>query len=161
MKTPRNFAINTRWGHTNQKTSTLHHHPKQLELTETYLFGIFPTCILTDIDIWVSGLKHLDKFKAVIKNTNNLYNPTLLAITTELRAPYHNSSVYSCWYTKGFYKWEYRHIPIPCSDSCSRYQLLGNYFKGINKLTQWQIEFHESVVASLHITWDKMRPPRI
>ena len=96
MTTPCNFAINTRWGHTNHKTITLQFHPKQLKPTEKCLFDIFPTDILTDIYIWVSGLEHCDKFKAVIKNMNTFPNPTLFAIPPEVWAPYHNLSVHSC-----------------------------------------------------------------
>ena len=66
MTTPRNFAKNTRWRYTDHKTSTLHRNTKQLYPTEEYLFNLFPTAILTDIDIWVSGIKHCDKFKVVV-----------------------------------------------------------------------------------------------
>ena len=47
MKTARNFAKNTRWVHTDHKTNTLHRHPKQLKLTEKYLFHLLPEVILT------------------------------------------------------------------------------------------------------------------
>ena len=65
MTTPHNFAKNTGWGPFDHKkcpreflpyplnnhfsTSTLHRNLKQLKPTEEYLFGIFPTVILTDI----------------------------------------------------------------------------------------------------------------
>ena len=98
MTMPRNFAINKILGHTYHNTSTLHRHPKRLKPIETSLFNIFPTVILTDIDIWVSGLEHHDKFKAVIKNMNTLSNPILFDIRPELWAPYHHFSVYGCWY---------------------------------------------------------------
>ena len=69
------------------KTSTLHHHWKQLKPTEASLFDILPTEILTDIDIWVSGLKHHDKLKAVVTKMNSLSNPILFVITHEIWAP--------------------------------------------------------------------------
>ena len=102
MTTPHNFAINKRWGHIDKKTSTLHLHPKQLMPTEMFLFELLTADILTDIDIWVTSLKHRDKFKAFIKNIYNMCNPTLFAVTPELWAPYHNFSVYSCWCNKLF-----------------------------------------------------------
>ena len=80
MTTPRNFAINTRWGHENHKTSTLHSHPKQLKPTEEYLFYLLSQGVLMDIDILVSVLGHRDKFKAVITNMNTMCNLTLFAI---------------------------------------------------------------------------------
>ena len=103
MTTPRNFAITTRWGNTNNNKSTLHYHLKRLNPTETSLFNIFPTDILTDIDIWVSGLEHCDKFKSVVNNMDTMLNPTIFSITPELREPYQNFSVYSCCYNEGFY----------------------------------------------------------
>ena len=112
MKRPHNFSKNTRWGHTNHKTSTLHRHMKQLKNVESYLFDLLPTFILTYIDIWVSGLKHRDKLKAVAKNMNYLSNPTLFAIPHELWATYHNFNAY-IWYNEIFYEWEYRCIPSP------------------------------------------------
>ena len=98
MTTTCNFAINTRWGHADQKRSTLYRHQKLTNCTETYLSDLLPQDILTDIDIWVSGLEHCDKFKAVITNINPLCKNTLFAIPRELWAPYHNFIVYSCWY---------------------------------------------------------------
>ena len=98
MATTRKFAINKIWGHSNHTTSKLHCHPKLLNPTETYLFYLLPKDILTDIDIWVSGLKYRDKFKDVITNMNTMCNPTLLYITQELWKPYHNFSLQSGWY---------------------------------------------------------------
>ena len=80
MTTPRNFAINTILGNSNNNTRTLHRQPKQLNPNEKYLFDLFPQDILTDIDIWVSGLEHREKFKAVIMNMNTMCKPTLFAI---------------------------------------------------------------------------------
>ena len=51
MTTPHNFTINTRWGHTYHKTSTLNLDPKLLTPTETSLFDLLPTDILMYIDI--------------------------------------------------------------------------------------------------------------
>ena len=87
MTTPHNFAINTRWRHVYHKKSTIHCHPKQLKLTETYLFYILPQDILMNIDIWVFRIEHRDKFKSVITNMNTMCNPTLFANTTELCVP--------------------------------------------------------------------------
>ena len=93
MTTTRKFVINTRWVHVNHTTSTLHRHPKQLKTTEIFLFGLLPQDILTDIDIWVSGIEHRDKFNATILNMNTMCIPTLFVIPQELWAPYHNFSV--------------------------------------------------------------------
>ena len=87
MTTIRNIAKNTRWGHTNQKTSTLHRHPKQLNLTEASLFDLLSTVILMIIDIWVSGLEHCDKFKAFVKNMNSLSNPALFSTRSASNGP--------------------------------------------------------------------------
>ena len=116
------------------------------------IFYLFPKDILTDIDIWVSGIEHCNKFKAVITNINTMCKPTLFSIQQELWAPYQNLSVYSCWYNQGFYELAYRCIT---TNTCSRYQLLYSYYTVIIKLKQRHIEFHESVVAFQHITWDK------
>ena len=56
MATTRNFSINKIWGHSNQTTSTFNRHPKRIKTNETYLSNLLPQDILTDIDIWVSGL---------------------------------------------------------------------------------------------------------
>ena len=84
MKTPHNFAINTVWGHTDHKTSALHRNTKQVKPIETSLFNILPTDILTNIDIWASGLKHCYKFKAAVKNMDTFSKPTLCSIPPEL-----------------------------------------------------------------------------
>ena len=99
------------------KTSTLHHHWKQLKPTEASLFDILPTVILEDIYIWVSVLKNCDNFKAAVKNMNSFSNPTIFAITHELWAPYHNLGVYS-WYNEGFYEWAYWQIHSPYIELC-------------------------------------------
>ena len=72
MTTTCNFEINTRLGHANQTKITLYRHPKKTSPTETYLFDLLPQEILTDIDIWVSGLEYREKFKAIITNINPL-----------------------------------------------------------------------------------------
>ena len=103
MTTPHNFAKNTGWGradknkfprelfplplNTHLRTSTLHCYPKRLKPTEASLFDLFPTVILTDIEIWVSGLEHRDKFKAVVSRLNSMFNPILFVIPPELWTP--------------------------------------------------------------------------
>ena len=103
MTKPCKFAKNTRWGHTDHMKITPQRHPKQLNLTEAYLFDLLPTVILTDIEIWVSGLEHCDRFKAIVSRINFMYNPILFAIPHELWTPYHNFGVYR-YYNAGFYK---------------------------------------------------------
>ena len=152
VTTPHNFAISKIWGHTNHKTSTIHRHPKQLKSTETFLFNLLPQNVLTDIYIWVSGLKHCNKFKAVITNMNTMCNTTLLEIPQEIWMTYHNFSIYSSWYNEGLYKWAHRCIP---NNKCLRYHLFVSYSMVISKLTQQHIELHKAVVACHHITWDK------
>ena len=72
---------------THLRTSTLHCYPKRLKPTEASLFDLFPTVILTDIEIWVSGLEHRDKFKAVVSRLNYMYNPILFVIPPEPWTP--------------------------------------------------------------------------
>ena len=79
--TPRDFTKNTVWGREINKkdpceffalplkknilTSTLQCHYKEPNTSQASLFYLLPTEILTDIEIWVSGLKHCDKFKLI------------------------------------------------------------------------------------------------
>ena len=144
MTTTRNFTKNTRWGHTNQTTSTFHCHPKTIKTTETYLFNPLPQDILTDSDILVYGLEYRDNFKVVIIDINPLCKPTLFVITQQIWAPYHNFSVYSCWYNDCSYACAHRCVP---TNTCSRYQFIGSYYTVIETLTQRHIYFHKSVVA--------------
>ena len=55
-------------------------HPKLLNPTEAYIFNIFPTFVLTGIEIWVSGLEHRDKLKAIVMRINFMYIPILNSI---------------------------------------------------------------------------------
>ena len=113
-----------------------------------------PTLILTDIYIWVSGLKHHDKLKAVVKKMNYLSNPTIFAIPRELWLPYHNFIVYS-WYNEGFYEWVWRRITSPYSESHLRYKLLGSLSTGITKLNPALIKSRELAVTFQQITRDE------
>ena len=147
-----NFAINTRWGHANQKTSTLHLHLKWIKPTETYLFDLLPQDILTEIDILTSGLEHCDKLKAVITKINPFCNPIFFSVPQELWAPYHNFSVYDSWYNQCSYTWAHRRVP---TNTCLRYyQIFASYSTIIETLTQWNIDFNKAVAAFQHITWD-------
>ena len=152
MTTTRNFAINTRWGHANHRTSTLHRHTKLLNPSEIYLFHLLPQDILTDIDIWLSRLDHCEKFKAFITNMNTMCNPTLLSIAQDLWAPYHNFSVYSGCYNECFYAWAHRRVP---TNTRLCYQLFGSYSTVISTLNQQHINLHKSVVACQLIPWDE------
>ena len=125
---------------------------KQLKPTEAYLFDLFPQDILTDIDIWVYGIKHRDKSKSVITNINTMCNHNLFAIPREILAPYYNFSAGSGWYNVCFYAWAHRHVP---TNTRSRYQLFGSYSAVIITLTQRHIDFHKCFVACQHITWDE------
>ena len=159
MTTTRNVTINTRWGHADQTTSTLHRYLKWLKPTEKYLFHLLPQYILTDINIWVSGLEHRKKFKAVITNINPLCNLILFAIPQELWAPYHNLSVYSGWYNECSYTWAHRRVP---TNTCLRYQQIFNSYSTVIKtLTQWHTDLYKAVVACQHITWDKIHSSHI
>ena len=93
MTKPSRFVINTRWGHNNKKTSTIHLHLKQLNPAEISLLDLLTTDILIYIYIWVYGIEHRDRFKSVIKNMNTLSKPTIFAIPPELWVPYHNFSI--------------------------------------------------------------------
>ena len=112
MATTCNFTINKIWGYAIHTTSKLHCHPKLLNPTETYLFYLLPKDILTDIDIWVSGLKHRDKFKSVIINMATMCNPIFLAILQEIWVLYHNFSVYNGFYNDCSYAWACRRVKI-------------------------------------------------
>ena len=111
MTTPHNFAKNKRWINTNHKTNTLHRHPKKLKPTEAYLFDLFPTLIFTDIEIWVSGLEHRDKFKTIVSRINFMYNPITFTIPREIWTPYHNLGFHG-WYNVGSYQFSHRRIPL-------------------------------------------------
>ena len=154
MTTSRTLSKNTRWENTDNKTSTLHRHPKLLKPTETYLFNLLPTIILADIDIWVSSLKHHEKFKSFAKKMNYLSNPVFFVIPHDLWAPCQNFGVY-IWYNEGFYEWEYRRIPAPYSDSCSHYQLYQSFSIGITKLTPTIIQSHMLAVTFQKTTQDR------
>ena len=126
MTTPRDFTKNTGWGcannkkcphrffasplNTHRRTSTLHRHTERLQPIQASLFDILPTVILTDIEIWVSGLKHRDKFKSGVSRINSMYKPVLFTIPHEAWTPYHNFGVFR-WYNEAPYKWV--HIRIP------------------------------------------------
>ena len=56
----------------------------------TSLFDILPLVILEDTDIWLSGLKHRDKFKHVILRFKSMSNPVLFAISYNLWTSHHN-----------------------------------------------------------------------
>ena len=107
---PREFTKNTGWGrsnnkldprelfasplNTNPRTSTLHWHRKQLKPSQASLFDLLPTVILTDIEIWVSGLERRDNFKPVVSHINTMYNPIIFVISHDLWTPYHNFGVF-------------------------------------------------------------------
>ena len=149
MKTPRNLTKNTRWVHTNHKKITLNHFPKRLKPTEASLFDLLPTVILAYIDIWVSGLEHSDKFKAVVKRIDFMSNPIIFKITHELWKLYYNVRVY-IWYIEGFNEWAHMRI-----SSYSHYQYYINLSTGITKLPPALIQSHELAVTFQHIAWDK------
>ena len=103
MTTPHDFTKNTGWVCANNNkfprelfesplnthfhTSTLQFHTKRLKTTQVSLFYLLPAAILADIEIWVSGLEHRDKFKPVILRINNSYNPIIFAIPHDLWTP--------------------------------------------------------------------------
>ena len=110
MPTPREFTKNTGWGrsdskkhppeffvfplNTHQLTSNIQHHSKQLNTSQAPLFYLLPTEILTDIEIWVSGLEHCDKFKPFVSRIKTMCNPILLEIPHNLWTPDHNVGVF-------------------------------------------------------------------
>ena len=110
MTTTCDFSKNTGWEHddnkkfprelialplnTHLRTITLQCHPKQLNPIEAFLFDIFSTVILADIEIWISGLEHRYKFKAVVSCINSMYNPVLFVIPHDLWTPYHYFGVF-------------------------------------------------------------------
>ena len=56
-----------------------------------------------DILIWVSGLKHRDKFKHVVSCINTMYSSVLFEIPHDLWTPYHNFGFFR-WYNEAHYE---------------------------------------------------------
>ena len=115
MTTPRDFTKNTGYGRANNNkyprelfapslnihhgTINLQRHTKQLKPSHALLFDLLPTVILTDIEIWLSGLKYHDSFKPVVLCITTMYNPILFAIPHDLWTTYHSFGVF-CWYNE-------------------------------------------------------------
>ena len=72
------------------RTILLQRPTKLLNPLHASLFDLLPSDILADIDIWISGLEHRDKFKHVISRFKSMCNPVLFAIPHKLWTPYHN-----------------------------------------------------------------------
>ena len=60
-------------------TIILQHPTKQLNPSYASLFNLLPSGILADIDIWLPGLEHCDKFKHVILRLKYMCKPVLFA----------------------------------------------------------------------------------
>ena len=153
MTNTRTFAIETRLGHSNTTTSTLHRHPKLKKATETYLFDLLLRDILMVIDLLASGLEHHDKLKAVITKIHPLFHPILFAVPQEIWAPYHNFNVYGSWYNQCSYTWAYR--PVPTNMRLQYQNILASYSMVIETLTQRHLGLNKIVATCQHITWDK------
>ena len=110
MTMPCDFTNNIRWGRDDNKkfhrelfasplnmhrhTNTLHRHMKQHKPTQTLLFYLLPTVILTVIEILLSGLKHHEKFKTVVFRITFIYYPVLFVIHDDQWTPYHNFGIF-------------------------------------------------------------------
>ena len=136
------------------RTSTLHRHMKQLNPTKASLFDILHTVILMDIEIWLSGLKHCDKFNAVALRINSIYSPVIFVIIQELWKTYHNFGFFY-WYNQGYYELVHRHIPTPYNGLWTRYQYYAKSSTGITKLTPEIVQSYKLSVTFQKITWDK------
>ena len=111
---PCNSTEDTGWGHTGEPTtvpceifsSTLNIHrstliikrpKKQLNPNLSKLFDLLPLDIPSDIDIWLSVLKHRDNFKHSILRFKSMCNPFLSTTLHELRTWYYNFGDFR-WY---------------------------------------------------------------
>ena len=123
---PRDSTKDTGWGNTEElrtapreiflaflnmhrRTLLLHRPTKLFKSSHASLFDILPSDILADIGIWISVLKHRDKFKHVISCFKYMCNPLLSAIPHYIWTPYHNFSAFY-WYKKVRYDWAHRRI---------------------------------------------------
>ena len=87
---------------------------KQLKPFHASLWDLLPSDILVDIDIWLSGLKHRDKFKHKISRFKPMCNPVLFEIPHKLWTLYHNFGALRC-YNKVRFDWA--HIFILSRDN--------------------------------------------
>ena len=103
---PRDSNKESGWGHTREPATSpceifsyplnthchtliLQRPTKLLKPPHASLFYIIPLEILTDIDIWISILKHLNKFNHAISRFKSICNPVFFKIPHELWTPYH------------------------------------------------------------------------
>ena len=66
------------------RTSNLQCLSKQIKPSHASLFYLLPTHILTDIEIWVYGLEHCDKFKHVVLCFKTMCNLIIFTIPHNL-----------------------------------------------------------------------------
>ena len=116
---PRDYTKETVWGNIKEPRTTfreifldtlsmpwitllLKRPTKILKPLYASLFGLLPSDILADIDIWLSSLKHCDKFKNVISHFWSMCKPVLFIISHNLLTPYPNLRALR-WYKKVIY----------------------------------------------------------
>ena len=103
---------------------------KRLRYSHASLFNLLPLDILADIDIWLFGFEHWDKFKHVISRFKSMSNPILFAILHKLRTPYHNFRVFRL-YIQVKYNWSHRHLMARNNGIWTHYE----YFINISEYT--------------------------
>ena len=141
MTTPRDFTTNTGWGradnkkypreffasplNTHRRKSTLHRHSKRLKTSQASLFYLLHTDILMNIEIWVSDLKHLDKFKPVVSRINTMCNPILFTIPHYLWTTYQRFGIFRL-YNEEHYEWVHRRFFSMYTGPWIRYKYFAN-----------------------------------
>ena len=89
---------------TNHRTSTLQSTSKRLKPLDASLFYLLPTYIIKNIEIWVPGLEHCNKFNHIFSRFKTMCNPILFTMPNNLWNAYHNSRALS-WYNEEHYSW--------------------------------------------------------
>ena len=118
---PHGSTKKNRWGNWNQpepvpretflsppnmhsRTIILFGITKELNPTHASLLSLLPLEIFEDLYMWLSGLKHCDKFKHVILRFKYIINSALFTTSHDLWNLYHNIKTF-CWYNKFHYDW--------------------------------------------------------
>ena len=118
---PRNYTKDTWWENTEEPRTipceifsaplNMHHltillksPTKLLDPLHESLFYLLPSYILEDVDIWISGLEHRDKFKHAFLRFKYMCNPVFFTIPHKLWTLYHSFCAL-CWYNKEYYGW--------------------------------------------------------
>ena len=127
---------------------------KLLQPLHASLSCLLTTDIFTDIEIWVSGLKHRDKFKHIVLRSKTMCNLILYAIPYNLWTPYHNFGALHR-YNKEYCDWAHRCILDKYNGTWTRYKYYANKSRYITQLTPETIQYLEWCKQFHPITQDK------